>query len=404
LAAGCNSLDRNYLRDGVGTEVSSADIVAVTTLQDIYFGEICRQAGLAVRPTPDGALFCDEVSMPTGAWTTIVQAGMNDIDRRCDSYLAWLDDRRRWREPFLKQLHSTAAATAAIMGLTGVGATPIAIVGAAFGFAQETFVNLSGRLITEINQSTVQALVLTRQNNYRGGLGNRLIPDRPTALYALRSYLRICMPMTIETEINVTMTGVERNGGIAPAPMITPSTVASAVRAATIANVRETPITPFKPLPKENTAKLFFTQVQDSLCVATRSGTLDPATEAAIRNFLIGAQELGASAPAAVTMTTRIRTLLNRATELVPSCQQLGFMGAFEVGRYGMGTAAERRAAIVSLQGALRAQLSIAATDLSSGELDLRTRQAVAKFRTDKGLKPALGGQVDAELLARIRD
>jgi hypothetical protein len=228
LAAGCNTLERNFLREGVGTEVTSADIVATSDIQDIYFGEVCRQAGLAVRQAPNGVLLCDESLMPPGAWTLFVQAGMNDIDRRCDAYLAWLDDRRRWREPFLKQLHSTAAATAAIMGLSGVGAVPIAIVGTAFGFAQETFVNLSGRLITEINQSTVQSLVLNRQNAYRGGLGNRLIPNRPAALYALRSYLRICMPMTIETEINTTMTGVDATG-IAPPPMITPRTVQTPV-------------------------------------------------------------------------------------------------------------------------------------------------------------------------------
>ena len=149
---------------------------------------------------------------------------MNDIDRRCDAYLAWLDDRRRWREPFLKQLHSTAAVTAAVMGLTGVGATPIAIVGAAFGFAQETFVNLSGRLITEVNHSTVQALVLARQNDYRSGLRSKIIPNRPAALYTLRSYLRLCMPMTIEMEINTTITSVERNNA-PPRPLITPTTI-----------------------------------------------------------------------------------------------------------------------------------------------------------------------------------
>jgi hypothetical protein len=227
LLAGCNTLDRNYLREGVGTDVTAADIVTTTNLQQIYFGEVCRQAGLPVRPTPEGIPLCDELAMSPAAWTLFVQAGMNDIDRRCDAYLAWLDDRRRWREPFLKQLHSTAAATAAIMGLSGVGATPIAIVGAAFGFAQETFVNLSGRLITEVNHSTVQSLVLTRQNDYRAGLGNRLIANGPAALYALRSYLRICMPMTIETEINATVTSVERNNE-RPGRMITPDTIVAA--------------------------------------------------------------------------------------------------------------------------------------------------------------------------------
>ena len=91
---------------------------------------------------------------------TFVQAGMNYIDRRCDGYLAWLDNKRRWREPILKQLHTTAATTGAIMGLTGVGAVPIAIVGTAFGFAQDTFVNVNARLITEIDHSVLQTVAL----------------------------------------------------------------------------------------------------------------------------------------------------------------------------------------------------------------------------------------------------
>jgi hypothetical protein len=243
LVSGCETLDGTYLREGVGTTVPITDIVATTNLQELYFGEVCRQAGLPFIRTADGALLCDNAAMAPPAWTLFVQAGMNDIDRRCDAYLAWLDDRRRWREPLLKQLHSTAAATAAIMGLSGVGATPIAIVGAAFGFAQETFVNLSGRLITEVNHSTVQSLVLTRQNDYRAGLRNTLIANGPAALYALRSYLRICMPMTIETEINTTLTGVDRNG-VPPVPLITPATI----NAAGITDVNA-PIRTFKRAP-----------------------------------------------------------------------------------------------------------------------------------------------------------
>src|SRR2546421_475123 len=194
LASGCSSLDGIYLREGIGTTLGSPDLPEASNLQDIYVGEICRQAGLRVI-AQGGLPICEEVGMRPGEWSTFVQAGLNDIDRRCDAYLAWLDNRRRWREPILKQLHSTAAATAAIMGLTGVSAAPIAIVGAAFGFAQETFVNLSGRLITEVNHSTVQSLVLTRQNDYRAGLRNKVIVNGPAALYALRSYLRICMQM-----------------------------------------------------------------------------------------------------------------------------------------------------------------------------------------------------------------
>lgn len=296
LTAGCNTLDRNLLREGAGIDVPAADIVAATDIQDIYFGEVCRQAGVATfRQPPNGVLLCDEAAMSPLGWSLFVQAGMNDIDRRCDAYLAWLDDRRRWREPFLKQLHSTAAVTAAVMGLTGVGATPIAIVGAAFGFAQETFVNLSGRLITEINQSTVQSLVLTRQGAYRGGIGGKLIPNKPAAAYALRSYLRICMPMTIETEINTTMTGVDATG-VAPPPLIEPRHVSAVVPIQPRAVIESKPRQVFPEVPGATMllagydpaihSKQYIQNIQSKLCVGKdERGTITPRMNALVEVY-----------------------------------------------------------------------------------------------------------------------
>lgn len=224
--AACNDL--TLVREGIGTNLATADLSEVSRLQDVYIGEVCRQAGLRV--TRDGDfLFCEEVGMRPSEWMTFVQAGMNDIDRRCDAYLAWLDNKRRWREPILKQLHTTAATTAAVMGLTGVDAVPIAIVAAAFGFAQDTFVNINSRLLTEIDHSVVQAVVLDNQNQFRVKVAQTPIDNRPAAIYILRNYLRICMPFSIEMSINNTMTVYSRGGaeGLRSEPLLTrPPTVA----------------------------------------------------------------------------------------------------------------------------------------------------------------------------------
>jgi hypothetical protein len=346
LAAACNTVDGTYLRDGVGTEVAATDIVAATTVQQIYFGEVCRQAGLGVVPQPDGVLLCDEPTMSQGAWTIFVQAGLNDIDRRCDAYLAWLDDRRRWREPILKQIHSTAAVTAAIMGLTGVGAAPIAIVGTAFGFAQETFVNLSGRLVTEVNHSTVQALVLTRQNEYRDGLRNRLIPNRPAAMYALRSYLRLCMPMTIETEINTTITSVERNN-MRPGRMITPQTIAAAV----VTNARKPLPSDFRPA-KEDTKQQLNALLDQSLCI-TQTGKTQ---SVAVKEYLAGVGLIGDPAKT-TTLPDGYERWLDAARSFVPNCRLAGYLTAFEVGLYGATSSPERAARIDSLKTELKSLL-----------------------------------------------
>jgi hypothetical protein len=389
LLAGCNTLDRNYLREGAGTDVPTTDIVTATNLQQIYFGEVCRQAGLPLRPTPDGIFLCDELAMPPPAWALFVQAGMNDIDRRCDAYLVWLDDRRRWREPILKQLHSTAAATAAIMGLTGVGAAPIAIVGAAFGFAQETFVNLSGRLITEVNHSTVQTVVLTRQNDYRAGLRNIAIPNAPAALYALRSYLRLCMPMTIETEINATITTVDRTGR-APVPLVTPATINSGIITSATAPIpasprQRDPVAPNRLTGLEQSLSVqYIRDVEAALCVP-EDGDLGPpgsATRVAIRDYLLART---GSSPTADGLTAAQRNLLTDAVKRVGVCTDRKYQNAFEVGAFGAAQG-DPKARIKDFQENLRAALSdlkspAATTVPTDGDLDNKTRDAILEYR-----------------------
>jgi hypothetical protein len=137
---------------------------------------------------------------------------MNDIDRRCDGYLSWLDNRRRWIGPFHQQILDTQTATVAILAATLVDPTKaIAVVGAAFGFASHTFTNFNNRFLFEVEKSTVQSVVLTRQQEFRKDLPI-IINNRPAAIYALRQYLRLCMPMTIETQINTTVKLFERGG------------------------------------------------------------------------------------------------------------------------------------------------------------------------------------------------
>jgi hypothetical protein len=202
LATACNPVDRAYFREGIGTSLYSTDLPAATDYERVYVSHICEQAGFIGL---DG-------TCAIGDWATFVQAGMNDIDRRCDAYLGWLDDRKRSREPILKQIADTSAATLGIMRLTHVGPDPIAIAAIAFGFAANTFTNVNSRLLTELDHSTVQTVVLRRQTEFRNGIKGKLLSTRPDAIHALRQYLRICMPFTIETEINTTITTLERGG------------------------------------------------------------------------------------------------------------------------------------------------------------------------------------------------
>lgn len=220
--AGCSDADKHYFKEGVGANLYaeaalpvSEDLAGRTALQNTYVAEICKQAGLA-----EGS--CDIDTFSPTTWSLFVQAGMNDIDQRCDAYLTWLDNVRRAKAPTIKEIADAQTASTVIMQTTGVGAAPIAVVAAAFGFATNTFTNVTSRLVLEVDRATVQAVVLGNQKKFREdvlGTGESKtkieIASRPAAIYALRSYLRLCMPMTIETQINSTIATFERGGAVA---------------------------------------------------------------------------------------------------------------------------------------------------------------------------------------------
>jgi hypothetical protein len=148
---------------------------------------------------------------------------MNDVDQRCDAYLAWLDEKKRSREPILKQLAAMGAATAGILQAVDSGPKSLALAGIAFGLAAETFTNINSRLLQEVDHTTVQTTVLNNQQIYRDKVLGEIVDNRPAAIYLLRGYLRICMPFSIEMDINNTVTVFHRSGAgaLTRDPMLT---------------------------------------------------------------------------------------------------------------------------------------------------------------------------------------
>jgi len=193
--AACDpTTERRYFTEGAGVDLYTADRAQQIELQREYINFVCEQAG------PN----CG------GGWTAFVQAGMNDIDQRCDGFLTWLDARRRDREPVLGEINAVSTATHAIMTVTGASPRSLDIATAAFGLASASYMNWNSRLLISVNQSTVQTVVYSRQTDFRQKINGYVVPDQGAAIYLLRSYLRICLPTTIEAEINTTPTLVQR--------------------------------------------------------------------------------------------------------------------------------------------------------------------------------------------------
>jgi hypothetical protein len=210
--AGCDPLrETQYFRDGIGTDLSRPEMATATILLNQYIGHICKQAGLELIPDQP-ADTCSDRSFAQAQWVQFVKPGMNDIDQRCDVYLAWLDNRRRSAEPLLRQIGDVGKATGSILDATGVGPHSMNIVGIAFGLAANTFTNVNSRLLLEVNQATVQSVVHKGQEEFRNRKDYTNTFSRSDAIYHLRSYLRLCMPFTIETDINTTVAIAKRVG------------------------------------------------------------------------------------------------------------------------------------------------------------------------------------------------
>ena len=288
LLSGCSPNGIDFFNGGVGTDLYAPTVSQSAQLEDVYIGYLCDRAGLQTSGAGE-TLSCAALGPVSNNWTLIVQAGMNDIDRRCDEYLTWLDNRKRSQVPVLKQLSDLSTATQAIMTITGAGANAIGIVGVAFGIATNTFTNINSRLLYEVNHSTVQSIVLGNDNRFRQDLMGVKINNRPAAIYALRSYLRLCMPYTIETQINNAVTLFEVGGvasaGANPSPLISGFNVET-VQVPTIRNPAA-PIRTVKPpiagheescLNKIECAltKAQIEGWQKGLCVKTIDGKLGP--------------------------------------------------------------------------------------------------------------------------------
>lgn len=208
VVAACNPInDKRYMDEGAGIELGYATLPETTRQQDIYVQEICQQAGASMPDAEDGARSC----LDRAGWNAFVLAGINDINRRCDAYLTWLDARRRDRAPVLKELLAVTGATNSILTASGADTTTLGIVSAATALAGATYENWNSRLLLAINQSTVVDIVYSRQAQFLEQIAGRNVSHRPGAIFILRNYLRLCMPTTIEADINTSATLVQRD-------------------------------------------------------------------------------------------------------------------------------------------------------------------------------------------------
>ncbi|MEP3430992.1 MAG: hypothetical protein ABJN98_20070 [Roseibium sp.] len=203
LLAGCGNSPIDYRTGaGIGADLYSTDMAQATQQLNQYMGFLCQQAHFASY-SPEKAKTCLNNVAATGNWGAIVHTGFNDIDRRCDDYLAWMEQARLRRDFGVSQLNALGNLTNAILlATTPSSAKAIGIVGLAFGYSQKLFTDIHTLINLGIENSTIKSIVSERRNKFRKEFSNTAITFKPNAVFTLRSYLRICMPFTITMDVN----------------------------------------------------------------------------------------------------------------------------------------------------------------------------------------------------------
>lgn len=197
VLAACQPAAR-FRTEGAGSELYIAEMDASTANLRTYFNRLCDQADIALTGEPPA---CDTSGLTETQWRTVVFAGYNDIDARCDAYMNWLEAKRNER---LFANQGLAALTGLLGGvLTGAGAAnALGYVALALGFGGTVYNAYQDSLLMGLETSTIKTIVTERRLQFRAKFLDARFGSKPDAVFALRAYLRICTPATITMDVN----------------------------------------------------------------------------------------------------------------------------------------------------------------------------------------------------------
>lgn len=138
-------------------------------------------------------------------WQLVTEAGANYIDEVCDAYLRdlFIFNREINRTKDLITLVGTT--TTAIMGFADASKTAIEIATSAFGFGASATSIIGNSYLYRVDPGVIKGIVEKSQKAYRVDYlqdPSSAIGTRPGMYAALHGYLALCLPQTIDRQIN----------------------------------------------------------------------------------------------------------------------------------------------------------------------------------------------------------
>ncbi|TIV96745.1 MAG: hypothetical protein E5V85_16930 [Mesorhizobium sp.] len=372
---GCMPEDgfRHYA-GAVGPDLYSRQTVANTALLDAYTSNICTQAGLAAGG------HC--IISTTADWKNFVDMGLYDIDQRCDTFLDGLYYKAKTGDSILAQISDTGNFTASVLDATSSSAASIKIVAAAFGLVENTFRNTNKTLLEALDATTVKSIVFRRQQQIKQQIYSTTIWNKPQALHALRTYLRVCMPFAIEMEANAVLTTAQwTEGDVGKSPIVFREQTGPLGGDATVDVGRGRNRTPVKSWESVNTSGIPIDlptaqAIQNALCFAgsQADGKYGDQTEAGLKLF-------------EVTVARQYKSKEWRQASVKLDLSDIGKLRDNQTCEQGARNYLERalfkEGFLVSLKGFLKSKYGDAVKDTAT--LD-ELREFVQKFKDEKGI------------------
>jgi hypothetical protein len=189
---GCGALDWSN-RYGPSPVIEANPLVVSTTRQAVVMDQLIIRAGI-----PTTLAFDDS------RWFFVMEAGFNYVDEECDKYLRALFIMDRERDRVKGALVLADKASHAILDVTSASQKSISIVAQSFGLASGLTDVFADSYLFHLGPAVVQPTVVKLQTAYRNAVTrDRLtIKWQSTAFMHVQRYLSICLPSSIQGNIN----------------------------------------------------------------------------------------------------------------------------------------------------------------------------------------------------------
>ena len=139
----------------------------------------------------------------TEDWSPLTRAGIYYVDVRCERYLDALFWMGRTKDGVDREISYAGAATAATLALVSASKELLGITPLGFTLASQSVDNLGKSLLFDLPASTIKQLVSKQQEEYKSQIKDSTYSTPLVALQAVQGYVSLCLPDSIEAEVNV---------------------------------------------------------------------------------------------------------------------------------------------------------------------------------------------------------